>query len=71
MNSKISAGLVAYRSRNGVVEVFIAHPGGPLFAHKDLGHWSIPKGEIEPGEALLAAAIREFGEEIAGLTHTK
>lgn len=63
MRSRVSAGIVLYRIRNGL-EVFIAHPGGPLFAHKDDGHWSIPKGEVEPDEDLLATAIREFEEEI-------
>jgi predicted NUDIX family NTP pyrophosphohydrolase len=63
MRSRVSAGLVLFRQRDGL-EVFIAHPGGPLFAHKDDGHWSIPKGEVEPGEDLLATAIREFEEEI-------
>lgn len=63
MRSRVSAGIVLYRIRNGL-EVFIAHPGGPLFAHKDDGHWSIPKGEGEPDEDLLATAIREFEEEI-------
>ena len=60
---KISAGLLMYRMRQGQLEVFLAHPGGPLFKNKEEGHWSIPKGEIEPDEALLAAAIREFEEE--------
>lgn len=63
MRSRISAGIVLYRIRKGL-EVFIAHPGGPLFAHKDDGHWSIPKGEVEPDEDLLATAIREFEEEV-------
>lgn len=63
MRSRISAGLLAYRRKDGGLEVFIAHPGGPLFAHKDDGHWSIPKGEVEPGGDLLATAIREFEEE--------
>lgn len=53
-----------YRLRNGHVEVFLAHPGGPFFARKDAGHWTIPKGEIETGEDNLAAAIREFREEV-------
>jgi predicted NUDIX family NTP pyrophosphohydrolase len=44
--------------------MFLAHPGGPLFARKDDGHWTIPKGEVESGEDLLATAIREFQEEI-------
>lgn len=63
MRSRVSAGLILFRQRDGL-EVFIAHPGGPLFAHKDDGHWSIPKGEVEPGEDLLATAIREFEEEV-------
>jgi predicted NUDIX family NTP pyrophosphohydrolase len=53
-----------YRNRNGHLEVFLAHPGGPFFAHRDEGCWSIPKGEIEAGEELLATAIREFKEEV-------
>jgi predicted NUDIX family NTP pyrophosphohydrolase len=52
-----------YRFRGGELQVFIAHPGEPFFASKDDGHWTIPKGEIEPGEDLLAAAIREVREE--------
>jgi predicted NUDIX family NTP pyrophosphohydrolase len=52
-----------YRIRGGALEVFLAHPGGPFFARKDAGHWTIPKGEIEPGEEMLAAAVREFKEE--------
>jgi len=60
---KVSAGLLMYRLRDGELEVFLAHPGGPFFARKDDGHWTIPKGEIGPGEELLATAIREFFEE--------
>lgn len=60
--SRTSAGLLLFRRREGL-EVFIAHPGGPLFAHKDDGHWTIPKGEVDAGEDLLATAIREFQEE--------
>jgi len=60
---KVSAGLLMYRLRDGQLQVLLAHPGGPLFAKKDEGHWTIPKGEIESGEDLLAAAIREFKEE--------
>lgn len=63
MRSRVSAGLLLYRTRDGL-EVFIAHPGGPLFSMKDDGHWTIPKGEVEPGEDLLATAIREFEEEV-------
>src|SRR5438477_3147198 len=64
MKSKISAGLVVYRFNNGRLEVFLAHPGGPFFAHKDYGHWTIPKGEIEADEDFRSAAIREFKEEV-------
>jgi len=60
---KTSAGLLLYRDRNGVREVFLVHPGGPFWAHKDLGAWSIPKGEFESGEDPLDAARREFTEE--------
>jgi predicted NUDIX family NTP pyrophosphohydrolase len=63
MRSRVSAGLVLYRMRDGQLEVFLAHPGGPFFTHKDEGHWTIPKGEVEPDEDLLATAIREVQEE--------
>ena len=59
---KKSAGLLAYRIRDGLLEVFLGHPGGPFFAKKDTGVWSIPKGEFET-EKPLAAAKREFFEE--------
>ena len=52
-----------YRKNAGVLEVFLVHPGGPFWAKKDEGAWSIPKGEFEPGEEPLAAAKREFTEE--------
>lgn len=52
-----------YRRRASGPEVFLVHPGGPFWARKDAGAWSIPKGEIEPGEAPLDAARREFNEE--------
>jgi predicted NUDIX family NTP pyrophosphohydrolase len=72
MAGKMSAGILLYRRRGGL-EVFLAHPGGPFWAKKDLGAWSLPKGEFEEGEAPLAAAIREFTEEtgfpIAGDFH--
>ena len=61
--AKRSAGLILYRRREGGVEVFLVHPGGPFWAKKDLGAWSIPKGEYEEGESALQAAVREFGEE--------
>lgn len=58
-----SAGLLMYRRRQGVLEVLLVHPGGPFWAGKDVGAWSIPKGEYDPGEDPLAAARREFREE--------
>ncbi len=60
---KKSAGLLLYRHRNGTVEVFLVHPGGPMWANKDMGAWSIPKGELDPDEDPLNAAKREFAEE--------
>ncbi len=62
MAKKISAGLLLYR-RRGELEVFLVHPGGPFWARKDAGAWSIPKGEIGEGEEPLQAAQREFLEE--------
>lgn len=64
MLARTSAGLLLYRVGNGQLEVLLAHPGGPFFARKDLGHWTVPKGEIEGDEQFLATAIREFQEEI-------
>jgi predicted NUDIX family NTP pyrophosphohydrolase len=60
---KISAGLLMYRRRKGNLEIFLVHPGGPLWAKKDLGSWSVPKGLPGEGEDLLSAARREFEEE--------
>jgi predicted NUDIX family NTP pyrophosphohydrolase len=60
---KQSAGILLYRKNKGATTYFLVHPGGPFFAKKDAGWWTIPKGEIEPGEAPLQAAIREFEEE--------
>lgn len=60
---KRSAGLLVYRRRVGACEVFLVHPGGPFWQAKDLGAWSIPKGERSPDEDPLAAARREFAEE--------
>jgi predicted NUDIX family NTP pyrophosphohydrolase len=57
-----SAGLLAFRRRNGL-EVLLAHPGGPFWARKDDGVWTIPKGLVEPGDDLIATARREFKEE--------
>jgi predicted NUDIX family NTP pyrophosphohydrolase len=63
MAGKRSAGLLVYRRRLGACEVFLVHPGGPFWRSKDLGAWSIPKGEFTPGEDPLDAARREFAEE--------
>ncbi len=60
---KRSAGLLMYRRRNSTLEVFLVHPGGPFWAKKDLGAWSIPKGEYLDHEDPIAAAQREFTEE--------
>jgi predicted NUDIX family NTP pyrophosphohydrolase len=57
-----SAGLLLYRHREGVLEVLLVHPGGPLWAHRDAGAWSIPKGEYGSEDAFTAAQ-REFTEE--------
>jgi predicted NUDIX family NTP pyrophosphohydrolase len=61
---KQSAGVLLYRDRGGSVEVLLVHPGGPFWAKKDEGAWSIPKGEFNEGEDPLAAARREFEEEL-------
>lgn len=61
---KLSAGVLLYRTRDRAVEVLIAHPGGPFWARKDNGAWSIPKGEYIHGEDPWAAAQREFFEEL-------
>jgi len=68
MPRKLSAGLLLYRRRNQgdgiIIEVLLAHMGGPFWARKDEAAWSIPKGEYEPGEDPFAAARREFQEEL-------
>jgi predicted NUDIX family NTP pyrophosphohydrolase len=61
--AKLSAGVLMYRYRSGELEVFLVHPGGPFWAKKDLGAWSIPKGEYDEGEEPIEAAAREFREE--------
>lgn len=63
MPKKQSAGIVAYRMRSNAPEFFLVHPGGPFWAKKDDGAWSIPKGEFVEGEEKLQAARREFAEE--------
>ena len=59
---KISAGLLLFRRHPGL-QVFLVHPGGRFWSRRDAGAWTIPKGEIDPGEDALAAATREFVEE--------
>ena len=66
---KLSAGLLLFRRVSGELEVLLVHPGGPLWANKDAGSWSIPKGECAPGEDLLDAARREFREETGLESH--
>jgi predicted NUDIX family NTP pyrophosphohydrolase len=61
---KQSAGILVYRHINKKIEFFLVHPGGPFWAKKDAGAWSIPKGEYDEGEDALLAARREFEEEI-------
>ncbi len=63
MASRTSAGILLHQWRNGVLEVFLVHPGGPFWARKDAGAWSIPKGEYAEGEDPSEAALREFEEE--------
>lgn len=60
---KQSAGILLFRHAAKGVEVLLVHPGGPYWAKKDLAAWSIPKGECDPDEDILAAAVREFQEE--------
>jgi predicted NUDIX family NTP pyrophosphohydrolase len=62
--TRTSAGIVLYRLATGGIEVLLVHPGGPFWARRDLGAWSIPKGEYGPDETPLAAARREFAEEL-------
>jgi predicted NUDIX family NTP pyrophosphohydrolase len=61
--AKRSAGILLYRRRPCGLELLLVHPGGPFWGRKDLGAWSIPKGEYAPGEDPRAAARREFAEE--------
>jgi len=62
-SKRISAGILLYRRQGLALEVLIGHPGGPFFERRDEGVWTIPKGEVEPEENLLAVAEREFLEE--------
>lgn len=61
---KLSAGLLLYRDRDGQLEVLIGHPGGPFWARRDDGAWSVPKGEYDPAEDPWTVAQREFAEEV-------
>jgi len=62
-SDRTSAGVLLWRRRDGKLQVLLAHNGGPYWTKKDLGHWTIVKGEIEPGEEAEAVARREFAEE--------
>jgi len=63
MTIAVSGGILLYRRTGAGLEVLLAHPGGPYWASRDAGAWTIPKGVAEPGEALEAVAVREFAEE--------
>ncbi|MGH9349862.1 MAG: NUDIX domain-containing protein [Vicinamibacterales bacterium] len=62
--TRTSAGLLLFRTVAGVIEVLLVHPGGPFWARKDQGAWSIPKGEVSGDEDPFRAALREFAEEM-------
>jgi predicted NUDIX family NTP pyrophosphohydrolase len=64
--AKLSAGILLYRLSAGWPQIMLVHPGGPLWKNKDLGAWSIPKGEFLPGQDPLKTAKREFKEETGG-----
>lgn len=64
MAKKQSAGILLYRMTDGILEVLLVHPGGPLWAKKDVGAWSIPKGEFDETEDPFEAALREYREEV-------
>ncbi|MCZ2830735.1 NUDIX domain-containing protein [Modestobacter sp. VKM Ac-2986] len=64
MPTRKAAGILLYRFTGGVLEVLVGHMGGPFWARRDAGAWSIPKGESLPGEELLDVARREFAEEM-------
>jgi predicted NUDIX family NTP pyrophosphohydrolase len=63
MATRTSAGILLFRPRDGRLEVLLGHPGGPFFANRDAGHWTIPKGEADGDEELVDVARREFEEE--------
>ena len=62
-SGRTSAGILLWRERVGRLEVLLGHPGGPYFSGKDADHWTVLKGEVNPGEDLVAVARREFEEE--------
>lgn len=64
MSAKRSAGILLYRLVAGAPKVLLVHPGGPYWARRDLGAWTIPKGELEEGESAADCALRELGEEL-------
>jgi predicted NUDIX family NTP pyrophosphohydrolase len=64
-----SAGILLWRRGAAGIEVLLIHPGGPFWRNRDQGAWQIPKGAMEPGEAALAAALREFAEETGVALH--
>jgi predicted NUDIX family NTP pyrophosphohydrolase len=66
---RVSAGLLMFRRKGGTLEFLLAHPGGPFFARKDEGAWTIPKGEAAPDEDLLTRAQIEFEEELGIRPH--
>ena len=63
MTGRTSAGILLHRRHGPHLEVLLGHPGGPFSAARDEGHWTIPKGEVEPDEELLSVGLREFAEE--------
>ena len=67
MAAKESSGVLLYRKAGEGIEVLLVHPGGPYWAKKDLGAWTIPKGEVDEGEDLPACALRELEEELGSL----
>ncbi len=64
MSAKRSAGILLYRFEAGALRLLLVHPGGPYWAKRDLGAWTIPKGEYEEGESARDCALREMGEEL-------
>jgi predicted NUDIX family NTP pyrophosphohydrolase len=65
----LTAGVLLYRTCSPLVEVLLVHPGGPYWAGKDIGAWSVPKGHVEPGEDEYQCALRELREETGFETH--